>query len=157
MEWSEFFAAYGAALVWLLIAIVAAIIEGLTCDLVSIWFVPGALAAMLLSFFVDLIGLQIAVFLILSILSLVLAKTVFRKYLPQARPQKLNADALIGEHAVVQEEINNLYETGSVKINGLVWSARSAAEGETIPSGAIVTVCEIKGVKLICKLSEKSE
>ena len=157
MEWSEFFATWGAALVWLLIAIVAAIIEGLTCDLVSIWFVPGALAAMLLSFFVDLIWLQITVFLILSILSLVLAKTVFKRYLPQSRPQNLNADALIGMHAVVQEEINNLYETGSVKVNGLVWSARSVAEGDMIPAGSIVTVREIRGVKLICEWSDRSE
>ena len=61
MEWSEFFATYGAALAWLSIAILAAIVEGLTCDLVSIWFVPGALSAMLLSFFLDWIWLQIAV------------------------------------------------------------------------------------------------
>jgi membrane protein implicated in regulation of membrane protease activity len=63
----------GATFLWLFVAIAAVVVESMTCDLVAIWFVPGALSAMLLSIFVPSIGWQIAVFLILSVAVLVLA------------------------------------------------------------------------------------
>ena len=154
MDWSNFFIENGAALTWVAVAIAAAVVEGSTCDLVSIWFVPGALSAMLLSLFNDVIGWQIAVFLVVSVVTLILAKTVFKKYLPQSKSVKTNADALIGEYGIVKEEINNLRETGSVKIKALVWTARSTDDAVIIPEGSLVTVCEIEGVKLICKPKE---
>lgn len=157
MDWSNFLMENGAALIWIAVAITAAIAESTTCDLVAIWFVPGALSAMLLSLFVDAIWWQIAVFLVISGATLVLAKTVFKKYLPQSKPVKTNADALIGSHGIVEEEINNLRETGSVKSKALVWTARSTDDAVIIPAGSLVTVCEIRGVKLICKPLETTD
>ncbi len=152
MDWEVFLAENGMTICWLLVAICAAAIEALTCDLVSIWFVPGALGALLLSLFVDGVWWQIGLFLVLSALMLVLMKTVFKKYLPQNAPKtKTNADALIGAHGVVTEEINNLAETGSVKIRALTWTARSVDDSLIIPANTIVTICEISGVKLLCK------
>ena len=49
----------GAAFLWLFVAIAAVVIESTTCDLVAIWFVPGALSAMLLSMFVPFMSVQI--------------------------------------------------------------------------------------------------
>ena len=141
----------GAAFLWLFVAITAVVIESMTCDLVAIWFVPGALSAMLLSLFVPLMGLQIMVFLMLSILVLVLAKTVFKKYMPKAKKNALNADAMIGARAVVTEEINNLHGTGCVKVNGVAWTARATDPETTIAKGSIVIVKQIEGVKLICE------
>ena len=156
MDWGNFLIEYGAALTWVAVAIAAAVVEGSTCDLVSIWFVPGALSAMLLSLVTDSIGWQIGLFLVVSGVMLVLAKTAFKKYLPQSKPVKTNADALVGTHGVVEEEINNLRETGSVKVKALVWTARSTDDAVIIPAGSLVTVCEIRGVKLICKPMESN-
>ena len=156
MDWGTFFAENGDAFFWLFVAIAAAITEGMTCDLVSVWFVPGALAAMILSLFVDSVWWQIALFLALSVTTLILAKTVLKKYLPQhSKSTKTNADALIGTHGIVVEEINNIHETGSVKVKSLVWTARSTDDAVTIPAGSIVTICEISGVKLICKMQNE--
>ena len=138
------------------VAIVAVFIESQTCELVSIWFVPGALAAMISSFIVDWKWLQTTLFLGISFVMLILAKTVFKKYLPQSKPSKLNADALIGATAVVEEEIDNVYGKGSVKVKGLVWTARSVDDAVKIPAGALVTVREIAGVKLICEEQTKA-
>ena len=157
MEWSTFFADYGAALLWLSIAIAATVIESMTCDLVSIWFVPGALVAMVLSFFVDWAWLQITLFFGLSAIALILTKTVFKKYLPQSKSEKMNADALIGAHGRVQETVDNLSETGSVKIKGIVWTARSTDDRVRIEEGSLVTIREIAGVKLICEPYEMPE
>ena len=151
MDWGSFFAEYGVALFWLFIAIAAAVVESQTCDLVALWFVPGALTAMVVSLFVDWVWLQIVIFLVLSASTLILAKTVLKKHLPQNKAEKLNADSYVGEHGVVTEEIDNILETGSVKLRGLVWTARSSDDAVRIPVGSVITVCEIAGVKLICE------
>ena len=147
----------GAAFLWLFVAIAAVVVESMTCDLVAIWFVPGALSAMLLSMFTPSIGWQVAVFLTLSVLVLVLAKTVFKKYMPRAKKNVMNTDALIGTRAVVTEEINNLHGTGSVKVNGVAWTARATDPEATIPTGSIVVVKQIDGVKLVCEPEENTQ
>ena len=53
MDFGSFFAESGTTFLWLFVAIAAAIVESMTCDLVAVWFVPGALSAMLLSVFVS--------------------------------------------------------------------------------------------------------
>lgn len=147
----------GAAFLWLFVAIAAVVIESTTCDLVAIWFVPGALSAMLLSMFVPFMSVQIAVFLLISITVLVLAKTVFKKYMPKAKKNALNADAMIGARAVVTEEINNLHGTGCVKVNGVAWTARATDPEATIATGCIVIVKQIEGVKLICEMEDDNQ
>ncbi len=151
MNIGELFAENAGVFLWLGVAIAAAIVESMTCDLVAIWFVPGALAAMVFSIFVDSFLWQTVLFLGLSVVVLVLMKTVFKKYLPQNRSTKMNADAIIGTHGIVEEEIDNLLGTGSVKIGALVWTARSTDDNVKIPSGSLITVCEIRGVKAICE------
>ncbi len=151
----EFLAENAAVFFWLFVAIAAAVVESLTCDLVSIWFVPGALAALLLSLFVPSVWWQIGLFLAVSVLTLILTKTVFKKYLPQHKADKMNADALIGMHGIVEEDIDNMRETGSVKVKALVWTARSTDDAVKIPAGSVVTICEISGVKLICELQQE--
>ena len=89
------------------------------------------------------------VFLGLSIFLLVVARGIVKKKLA-VRKTNLNADSLIGKTGVVQEPINNISETGSVKIAGLIWTARSV-NGEEIPEGAVVIIRDIQGVKLICE------
>lgn len=147
----------GAAFLWLFVAIAAAVVESLTCDLVAIWFVPGALAAMLLSIFVPSFGWQIALFLTLSVVVLILAKTVFKKYMPKAKKNVMNTDALIGARAVVTETIDNLHGSGSVKVGGAVWTARATDPEATIEKDSIVIVREISGVKLICEPEEEAQ
>lgn len=152
---AEFVAEFGPSFIWLSVAIVALILEGATCELVSIWFVPGAVIAMILSIFVKELWIQFAVFLFVSVLALVLSKTVFRKFMPQSKLYRSNSDGLIGEHGMVEEEINNLRESGSVRVKALTWTARSTDDGVNIPAGTLVTIREVRGVKLICEPMEQ--
>ncbi len=152
----EFLTAYWPALMWVFVAVVAAVIEAETCDMVSIWFVPGAIVSMLLSFLDIPLWVQCVVFAALSAVTLVLVHTVLKKYLPKRKETKTNVDALIGQRGIVTEEINNLQATGCVKLQGLEWTARSEEEGLTIPVGSVVTVSDVKGVKLICILEKNA-
>jgi membrane protein implicated in regulation of membrane protease activity len=53
--------------------------------------------------------------------------------------------ALIGQRALVLEEISNLEGVGTVKIGGEIWTARAADEDHQIAAGTRVQVIEIRG------------
>ena len=146
-----FFAEYGFALFWVAVIAVAAIVEAETCDLVAIWFIPGALISMILALCGVDFWIQAVVFITLSAAILTLFFTVFKKRIPKKKAQPTNADALIGAKGIVEDKIDNIRETGSVKLRGLVWSARSSEESVTIEAGSVVVVKAIVGVKLICE------
>lgn len=149
----EFLTEHGIMLLWLGVAVISLIIESITSDMVSIWFTPGAILAMILSIWVDLFWLQLLIFLAISIIMLILARAYFKKHPILHDSAPMNADAVLEERGVVVEEINNLKETGAVKVKGMVWTARSV-DDQMIARGEIVTIEQISGVKLICRLAE---
>lgn len=140
-------------ILWGVVTVLALGLEAATAELVSCWFAPSALVCMILSPFVKNIWIELIIFFALSILLLAVGRSFVKKRLAN-RKSNLNADRLIGETGVVKEAIDNLAETGAVKIEGLVWTARST-DGSKIPEGSIVIIREIQGVKLICELNKK--
>ena len=136
--------------VWLGILLLAGIVEAVTAGLVSIWFVPAALVSMILAMCGVPVYLQVTVFFGLSIIFLVLSRTIWKKYISAKPVSKTNADALIGQVGIVTEEIDNIAAFGEVKINGQRWSARSS-NGTVIAKDTHVRVLAIEGVKLICE------
>ena len=137
-------------LVWLGIIILAVIVEASTCALVSIWFIPAAVIALILSFFPIPLWIQIVVFVACSALLILFMKGIFKRTLG-LKAVATNADALIGEEAVVTEAINNLESQGQVKVRGQIWSARAFDKDTKYEKGEILNVVAIEGVKLICK------
>jgi membrane protein implicated in regulation of membrane protease activity len=143
---------YGWAIVWAVVFIAALWAEAETCEMVAMWFLPGAVASLVLALCNMEWWIQIVVFIVLSTLFLVLAKTVFKKYLvKKVGQEKTDTDLLIGRGAKVVEDIDNIEERGAVKINGQIWTARMENDSERAAEGESVIIVEIKGVKLICK------
>ena len=66
-------------MVWLIAFVVLLIVEGIIPGLVSIWFAAGALAALLVSLYVDIIWVQGLVFLVVSLALLVLTRPLAKK------------------------------------------------------------------------------
>ena len=140
-------------ILWLVVLASTLVVEALTADLVAIWFFPSALLALCLSLFDLPPYVQLLVFLLLGLAMIFAFRPLCRRFL-KAKDEKTNAPALIGQSALVTEQIDNTLEQGEVKISGLCWSARSQ-DGSVIEKGSKVTVLEIKGVKLIVE-AEKS-
>ena len=138
---------YKISLFWLALIVLFSVIEGVTPQLVSIWFAGGALVALIVSLFGVQLWIQIVVFVAVSALLLILTRPLVKKRI-NAKTVRTNADAAIGETAVVTQRIDNTEGEGLVKLGGQIWSARSDG-GENIPAGATVTVLRIEGVKLI--------
>ncbi|MCR4935436.1 MAG: NfeD family protein [Oscillospiraceae bacterium] len=134
-------------LIWAGLTVLFVLVELATYGLASIWFALGALAALIAAALGAQLWLQIVLFAVVSVASLVLTRPLARKFV-NSKSQPTNADRVIGATARVTEEINDLNGTGAVSVDGKVWTARSA-DGSPIPVGAHVTVREIRGVRLL--------
>ncbi len=134
---------------WAVAIVVFGILEGMTAQLVSIWFVLGSIAALIASLCSASLPVQVIIFVTVTIVTLVATRPIVKKKV-NVKAEKTNADRCIGESAVVCEEINNLEAKGQVKTDGKIWTARSS-DGSIIPENTIVTVEKIDGVKLIVK------
>ncbi|MDO4293354.1 MAG: NfeD family protein [Eubacteriales bacterium] len=140
---------------WLALLIVLVVIELATMGLTTIWFAGGALVATIAAACGAPLFLQIALFLIVSVVLLVFTRPLAMRYFNTGRT-KTNVDSVIGERGIVTEAIDNLKGCGQVTLNGMQWTARSAQEEITIPEGTVVLVESVDGVKLIVK-AEKEE
>ena len=136
------------AFIWLGVIMTSFIIEANTAALVAIWFVPAALISMTLSFFKVPLFIQIIVFLALSALFVYLSFKFLKKKV-ETKTVATNADSVIGENAVVVEEINNLACKGQVKVRGQIWTARSYDEDVKYDKDDILKIIAIEGVKVI--------
>jgi len=142
----------GTIAFWVAALVVFLIVEAVTAGLVSIWFVFGSLVALICAALGAAVWLQIFWFVIVSVATLVLTRPLVKRYV-DSRSVATNADRSIGRAAVVTERIDNLAATGAVKLDGVVWTARSTDDAVAIETGEHVTVRAIEGVKLIVERS----
>lgn len=133
------------ATLWLVALVVFAVVEAATVNLVSIWFAGGALAALIAAGLDAPVWLQIVLFLVVSGVLLAVVAPWARKA-SRVNPVATNADRHIGRQALVTEEIDNLKESGAIRLDGVIWTARSES-GEVIPEGSTITVKRIAGAK----------
>lgn len=138
---------------WLVAVVVFFVAEAITVGLTSIWFGAGALAALITSFFVGNIWVQVAVFLVVSVLCLLAVRPLTKRYVTPKRVAT-NADRVVGMEGVVTETIDNLKARGQVTVGGAVWTARTE-EACVIPKDTLVRVLRIEGVKVIVAPAEQ--
>ena len=137
-------------LFWLILALVLGIVEAVTVQLVAIWLALGALVAIVPALLQAPMWVQVAVFLLASVLALIFTRPFVQKVLHVKR-QRTNADSVIGTTGLVTETIDNDHEKGRVLAGGLSWAARSEYEDTVIPEGQKVEILRIAGVKLIVR------
>lgn len=83
--------AYTMYIVWAAAIIGFAILEGITFQLVSIWFVFGSLAAFIASLLGASVAVQVIIWLVVSVLALAITRPLVKKKLT-AKIQPTNAD-----------------------------------------------------------------
>ena len=136
---------------WLGIAVLCAVIEGMTLGLTTIWFALSAVLMIFVSMFHPPFYLQCLLFALIALLLRFFTRPLALKLLHTKR-EKTNADSLIGKKALVLQTITE-FEKGQVKINGIVWTAASIGNAE-IPAGDECIIEKIEGVTLIVKKIE---
>ena len=141
---------------WLVALVALVIIELMTMGLTTIWFAGGALVGAILALCKAPLLAQVIVALIVSIVLLVTTRPIAVKYFNKDR-ELTNAEGLAGQKAIVISDIDNIHESGQVKVGGQEWTARSEDDSQTIPQGTVVEIVRVSGVKLIVKPQNTNE
>lgn len=141
---------------WLALFVVLLVIEIITMGLTTIWFAAGALIAFVAGILGFGLTVQVVVFVVVSAVLLIMTRPLAVKYFNQER-QKTNAESLIGQQALVIEDIDTLEAKGRVEIRGMEWAAKTDEPDGKIPRNAVVVVNGIQGVKLIVRAREERE
>lgn len=137
---------------WLVLFIVLVLVELMTVNLLTLWFALGAIASFFVSLVCDNVSLQMGVFVLVSVISLVILRNILMK-VKNKKMIPTNLDRVIGDIGIVTEEINPV-TIGEVKVDGKRWSAIS---DKKIEVDSKVRILAIDGVKLKCqKIEEKN-
>lgn len=136
-------------IIWLAISIIFLVVEGMTVELISIWFTGAGLVAMFVSLLDLGIWWQLGAFSVVSIVLIIFTRPIVARHLKR-NESKTNVDSLIGEVATVTKDILP-DDRGEVKIKGQYWLAISS-NNEKIEVGNKVSILAIEGVKLIVKI-----
>lgn len=140
--------------VWVVVAVILAILEIVTVGFFCLFFALGAACAAISSIFTDDMNLQMGVFLISSILFLVFGRPMVKKaFQVSDKPVPTNSDKLVGEEVLVLEKVTRYGGRVKVLHTGEVWSAYvHQAEGsgpDEIEEGAEGIVSRVDGAKLV--------
>ncbi len=112
-------------------------------------FAGGALVASLLAALGASTVVVWGAFLIASLVMFMLIRPIARRHRELPGELRTGSDALLGKEALVIERISNDESSGCVKINGEIWTARSADQDVIIDPGVRVQVLEIRGATAV--------
>lgn len=135
---------------WLAVGVFFLIVELLTTALVSIWFVPSAIITCLLSFVVDSLLIQIAIFVVLSAVFMVVCRKIYNKHIKKPVDDVDQNEKLLGKTATVTEDTNGI--TGRILVGDVYWKA-TTENGEIIPKGETVVIKGVNGTTLVINKS----
>ena len=138
------------ALFWFAFCLLLIFVEITTVNLVSIWFAIGAFFAMVMALFSDVFLLQVIIFIISSIVTLLITKPLVKKC-RKTGIEATNYDRVIGKHAEVIKKITP-DDYGQVKVLGSTWTAVC---DKVCDVSEKVIVKRVDGVKLVVEKEEK--
>jgi membrane protein implicated in regulation of membrane protease activity len=142
------------AMIWFLVGLASVLAEFAMPGVVLVFFGVGAWVVALLCLWIDVsVLVQIVVFLVLSIASLVFLRRYFMKPAEGGRPSE-DAEDFIGKMAVSQEELT-VHGSGKVLFNGALWRAKP--EGDPIPKQTHVRIVRQDNLVLIVSPVEKEK
>ena len=135
--------------IWLGVIVLAALIEALTTQFVSIWFAVGGVGALIAAWLGGSTWVQLAVFGLVTLAALLFTRPLVNK-ITHREKVKTNADRYVGRTGRVIVPIDNQQGAGQVQVDGNIWSARTT-DGSVIETDANVVVESIQGVKLMVR------
>ena len=143
-------------IIWLVVFVVALLVEWGTAEVVSIWFALAAVVSLILSFVPNVAWwVQLVVFVVIAAATFAFLRPFLKRLIKKDKVDT-NIDEIIGKRGIMTEEYTDL-SAGEVKVNGVLWTAINTNEEERIEAGSKVVVVAINGNKLIVKKLEKEQ
>ena len=136
-------------IIWCALFLLAVVFELLSPGLFFfLSFACGCVAAACINFFSSNLSLQLTIFALSSLISLILLRRFVSQSLKSA-PYATNAEALIGKKGVVLTNIE-INQGGYSKINGEIWFSKSI-NNVSIKEGETIEVLGVKGSHIIVR------
>jgi inner membrane protein len=139
-------------MLWMIFAALMIVGEIFTAGFFVLWFGVGAIVAGILALLGFSTGWQLGSFVAVSFVLLLVSRR-FADKISKPQPDGIGADRFVGQTGFVLEAIDNLANTGSVRVGQEKWRAESYNK-KTIPAKSSVTVVETSGTHLIVKLTK---
>ena len=133
---------------WLAVAVLLGVAEMFSLDLVLAMLALGAVVGMVLALADVAVWIQVLGAATAATAALALARPSMVKRLHGGPELTLGHGKLIGQQALVTEEISGL-QVGRIRLAGEVWTAVPYDETATIPVGEAVEVLEIRGATAV--------
>ena len=128
---------------WVIVAVAFAVGEILTLGFfLGPFALAAAVAAIVSAAGADLLTSGVT-FLLVSAITFVGLRPIVRRHMKLPAQLRTGTAALVGKTATVVERVDA--DSGCVKLEGEVWSARAYLDDEVIEPGARVQVMEIRG------------
>ena len=139
------------AILWIIIGIVVITLDVATSSFLFVWFSVGALSAMVASLMGASFGVQVIIFLVISIITISIGYPWARKkFKSTITHTPLMEEEYIGKILKAEEDIE---ESGKAKLGGVYW--RVVNKGQTIKKGESFKIIEFHGNKLIIEKEEE--
>jgi membrane protein implicated in regulation of membrane protease activity len=135
-----------AAIAWLSLAVLLAVVEMLSLDFVLLMFGLGALAAAGVTALGAPLWLAVAVFAAVSVALLFLLRPALLKRMHSGPTLATGFSNLVGEHALVLQPVSG--RDGRVRIRSEEWSARTS-DSQVIDVGVETRVVAIDGATAV--------
>lgn len=113
------------------------------------WLGIAAVIVCLLSLFIHNVFVQMAIFVVLSALFLLLTRPFIEKFVTKSDERVItNAFSIIGKEGKVTKSMDPVTKLGQVKIGTEAWTAKTE-DDSLLEEGDIVKIDAIDGVKAI--------
>ena len=142
-------------IMWLAVGVVFLIVELLTTALVSIWFVPSAIITCLLSFVVDNLLIQIAIFVALSAVFMVVCRKIYNKHIKKPVDDVDQNEKLIGKTAKVAEDTNGI--SGRILVGDVLESSKEKVKYASPVPGGVGPLTNLELLENLIKSYEMRE
>ncbi len=145
----------GTWLIWMAVAAVFIIGEIFTLGFFLLWFGIGAAVAGILAIFGLGGSWQWGAFAVVSGVLFVLSRR-FAERFSKKQPPGIGADRFIDKKGVALEEIDNIKNSGRIRMGKEEWRAESDT-GEVILVGKMVEVTRLVGTHAVVKTLKEAE
>lgn len=135
---------------WMILGTILVIAEIFTAGFFLLWFGIGAFVAGIVALTGGSQILQLLSFAVVSGLLFAASRKIAERITKPPTPG-IGANRFLGKRGVVLERIDNITNTGIVRIDQDEWRAYSENDNVIIPEGKLVEVIDVRGTHLVVR------
>lgn len=138
-------------ILWIIISVMALVLDIATSAFLFVWFTVGGIAALIALIFNYSFTIQLIIFIAFSAISMGIGYPIVRKSLGRTvKKTSTMEESYLNREIAVDEDF---IDTARVKIDGIYWTVKNS--GEPVKKGDKVIIIGIEGNKLIVKKFKK--